>query len=99
MVGRDGDEQVTAWSGDPPQFGQRAVIVIEVLDHVGGQDEVEALVLVGQLLDRRLDDLSQPAEMAELDRLGREVDALGLAEGPKLDHVAPGATARIQDPR
>ena len=72
-VGRHGDDQARAGGGDPAQLRQRRPVLGQVLDHVGGEQQVEAPVLERQLLDRALLDPVQAAPVAEIDRLWAEL--------------------------
>ena len=98
-VGRDSHQQAAAWAGRATQLAQRAPIVVQVLDHVGGEREVETAALEGQILQRGLLYAREPATTAEVDGLRRRVHALGLPEAAELHEVAPGAATGIEQPR
>ena len=82
-VGRNGDDQPRAGRRHAAQLGERPPVVVEVLDDVRGEDEVEARVLEGQLLDGRDADVLEPAPPAEGDRLVGEVDARRPGRGAR----------------
>ncbi len=98
-VGRDGDQQACAGRADAPKLAQRADVVLDVLDHVAGEQQVEARVLERQRFEWRARDVEEAALAAGVDRLLREVDADRVAERSVLHEVAPGATARVEDRR
>lgn len=97
-VGRDSGEQTAAGDADTPQLEQRGAIVVEVLEHVGRQDQIERVIRKRQAFDSSLARSIEPSLPAELDRRRRCVDALSMAERPKFAQVAPSAAPRVEDP-
>ena len=59
-VRRHGDQQQRAGRRDAAQLGRGDVVALHVLEHVGGQDQVERAVVVRQRLDPRLLDPPSP---------------------------------------
>ena len=98
-VGRHGQEQMAAGGRDAAQLAQGPGVVLDVLEHVGGADEVEAPVVVGKRLEARLAYAGQAARAAEVHRSRRGLHALCATEPRVILEVAPGAAAGVKDSR
>src|SRR5205807_8612799 len=98
LVGGNGDHEGRAIGGDPPELDQRAVVVLDVLEHVAGEKKVELAALERQRLQPTEPNAVQPTPMTEGDGVGGGIHAGGGTESPELDEVPSCTAAGIEHP-
>jgi hypothetical protein len=99
LVGGDRHEQRPAGRDDAAQLAQGGEVVLEVLDHVERCGQLEAVGGERHLQHRAFDHLAGVTRARKRGARGGQLDSCDRAVVGELDHVAPAATAGVEDLR
>src|ERR1700678_3816403 len=89
-------QQPSAGSQPRAQGSQRPSLIVEMFEHIGHHDEVEALTVEwDSIRQRSICDVSEAARLCETDRGFVGVDREDLAAAREHWEISAGAAARL----
>jgi hypothetical protein len=91
-----GDQQPGAGCCDASQLAHRGKIVVEMLEHVGDEDQIERAVVERERFEPALGGAGETPLTAEVDRVGGEIHAGRGAQTAILDQVVSRAAAGVE---